>query len=557
MSSKKLAPLVKAQLPTFAKESYPQFVDFITTYFEWLDETDNFAEFINSYQENIDIDQAEDDFVEQFLIEFAGDIPSYDIQIPKKELVKLIREFYISKGTEDSFKFIFRILYNKDVNITYPRKLMLATSDNIYDGDFVMNITKSTNKEYFVNDDSVIYIFDTISNYKTIVDELLERVDILGNVYFQAFLSSFDSGLYDQQNMELKLEIDNVIYSTNVIETINEIEIVDNGKGYSIGDGIYIDNDPTTGNAGTNAKITSINKGRINNINIVDGGSGFVENDFITISNSNLTSGYGFTAIVRKVDGNGSILSTEIVSQGYNYENDQYGEIYNPENGENTISPILQLTGDNLGSIKRIQILNGGLIYDESSIVLNIDSAGSGAILDPKFKNIFFTPKYLVNQKGFTSHNNVLTDSYYYQKFSYLVSSYEPPNKWKYAIKKNLHPAGLIQFNKWLYESNTLDGDIIGFVNSSTILNRILSVISEAIQHFLIGSEQVISLSVNTESETRMVGHNLRDLDSEKLLQNFNYNIGDFGDESINSVLNGKQVELNKVNESYITQSLT
>jgi len=561
MTINKLAPLIRSQLPSYAHDKYPTFVSFITTYFEWLDEENNYSYFLNEFKSNIDIDQSNDNFVEQFLQEFVEGIPTFDLKIPKNELVKLIREFYISKGTEESFKFIFRVLYNKDVDISYPRDYVLSSSDNTYGGDFIMNVSRDINKEYFITDDSIIYIYDKLSGLRAFVDQLQEKIDVLGNHYFQAYLSSFDNGLYNQEDMELKLQIDDIIYNTTVIRTINGIDVIDPGIAFTVGDDVYIDTDLINGNSDFFTKITAVTKGRIETVDIDDIGDNYVVGDFIDVVNKHLTTGFGFSATVAKIGGSGGVLSIDISNGGFEYEDEQSGYITSNFSGIEPLIPAsFTLKGDGLGSIKRFEIQNSGIIYDEGSVVLKT-TGGRDEDLIPIFSNIFETPKSTANQKGFTSYNNVLTDSWYYQYFSYLVSSYEQPNQWKHIIKKILHPAGLAQFNRWLYESESAPDDIIGFNKNvvDSILTKIFELILEQSNNpFLIGVEsKVQDTHYIFNSGYIMVGHNLRDLDSEKCLQNFNWSASLWYDESIESILSGKSIELNTINESYITQTIT
>jgi hypothetical protein len=40
----------------------------------------------------------------------------------------MLKDFYLSRGSISSFKFLFRALFNEDVSIEYPRDQMLVTS---------------------------------------------------------------------------------------------------------------------------------------------------------------------------------------------------------------------------------------------------------------------------------------------------------------------------------------------------------------------------------------------------------------------------------------------
>ena len=45
------------------------------------------------------------------------------------KLLKLINEFYRAKGTPNSLKFLFRALYNEEIDIYYPKEDILKASD--------------------------------------------------------------------------------------------------------------------------------------------------------------------------------------------------------------------------------------------------------------------------------------------------------------------------------------------------------------------------------------------------------------------------------------------
>ena len=47
-------------------------------------------------------------------------VRNYTVEDFKRFLVKQPREFYQSKGTEDSFRYLFRTVYNKEIDMYYP-----------------------------------------------------------------------------------------------------------------------------------------------------------------------------------------------------------------------------------------------------------------------------------------------------------------------------------------------------------------------------------------------------------------------------------------------------
>ena len=71
--------------------------------------------------------QFESVFRDQYLKNFP-DVLSADVDL----LVKNIRSFYLNKGTEQSYRFLFGALFDSTVNFKYPKKNILRTSDGLW-----------------------------------------------------------------------------------------------------------------------------------------------------------------------------------------------------------------------------------------------------------------------------------------------------------------------------------------------------------------------------------------------------------------------------------------
>jgi hypothetical protein len=125
---KKLSSQIESQFPGFIREEGPQFVSFLKAYFEYLEQSGNAVSAIRSIQDNQDIDRTVDSFVEYFRREFMKDIPK-DALADQRLLTKHIRQFYRSRGTPESYRFLFRALYNKEIEFYYPGDDILRASD--------------------------------------------------------------------------------------------------------------------------------------------------------------------------------------------------------------------------------------------------------------------------------------------------------------------------------------------------------------------------------------------------------------------------------------------
>jgi hypothetical protein len=87
-----------------------------------------------------DIDYTLDRFIDYFRDEFMYLIPG-NILADKRNIVKHIKDFYQAKGTENSFRFLFRILFNEELEFYYPKVDLFRTSDARW---FTQNIMKIT-----------------------------------------------------------------------------------------------------------------------------------------------------------------------------------------------------------------------------------------------------------------------------------------------------------------------------------------------------------------------------------------------------------------------------
>ena len=108
--------VVNKQVPEFVRDDNQKFIDFLKAYYEWLE---NF--YPQQHLEDIrDIDNTVNMFVEYFSREVLQSIPR-EVISDKRFLAKHIKDLYSSKGTEDSYKFLFRILYNEDAEVYFPK----------------------------------------------------------------------------------------------------------------------------------------------------------------------------------------------------------------------------------------------------------------------------------------------------------------------------------------------------------------------------------------------------------------------------------------------------
>lgn len=191
--TKKISAIVERQLPGFVRQDHPTFIAFLEAYYEWLAQDGNAEERLKTLEKNQDIDTTLDEFVEYFNKEFLVRIPQ-EILADRKELSKHIKEYYRARGTEKSYKLLFRILFDSDVEFYYPHVDILRASDGKWQQDIIIKVQSILGKGDPGNFESRTIIGRT-SKASAIVDKIvkyyagpyeiyelyLNRSSILGN----------------------------------------------------------------------------------------------------------------------------------------------------------------------------------------------------------------------------------------------------------------------------------------------------------------------------------------------------------------------------------------
>ena len=133
-------------IPDFINSEHPQFRLFLEAYYEWLEQQntgvstsssdlfkvlENPGGLINNAQVNRDIDDTLDGFLNYFQNEVLP-ITVEAASATQRFTIKKIRDVYLSKGTPKSFKLLFRLLYDREIEIYEPAKNVLEASEGKY-----------------------------------------------------------------------------------------------------------------------------------------------------------------------------------------------------------------------------------------------------------------------------------------------------------------------------------------------------------------------------------------------------------------------------------------
>ena len=126
-----ISPFIESQFPSFYEKEGPLFIAFLTAYYEWMESEGNIINQARSLLEYRDIDTTMVQFIKYFKDKYMLSIPE-NIAADKVLLLKHILELYRSKGSEKSYKLLFRILFNEDIDIYIPNQYIFKLSDNTW-----------------------------------------------------------------------------------------------------------------------------------------------------------------------------------------------------------------------------------------------------------------------------------------------------------------------------------------------------------------------------------------------------------------------------------------
>ena len=428
--TEKLSTLVASQLPEFIQSDFTTFKTFLEAYYEFLEQDQNAQELLQNSRSYSDIDRTIDSFIEYFLKQYSNDIPR-DVLYNKKALVKNIQDLYVNRGNEKSYKLLFRILFNKDVEVFYPSTQVLKASDGkwIQRNSFFMRTLVGDGTAVVNNN---VIVESSTSKYPVLIKSRKLAFSVAG-------ASSIIHEYFFDNSKNIPIDVGNIIeyegFKGVVVGTPVSATITSPGTGFKVGDIL-----PLTSGQGTSSKlkVTKVNNtGGILNVQFINFGIGYT-GDFYNFFSASLgavaPTTFSFTggaaSIGDRLSGfveRGTITTPSYSSETYfaeDYQGDLLSEFYTSTSSTGSSS------GQPIGGVSA----SLGLASDAAVYV----SIGS------KVKY----PGYYESNDGFLSDDIYIQDQDYFQSFSYVLKIDERLDLYKKAVLDILHPAGMKLFGE-------------------------------------------------------------------------------------------------------------
>jgi hypothetical protein len=433
---------VEGQLPDFVKQDHATFVAFLEAYYEYMELLGKPYEIISNLDNYFNVDKTVDDYLKYFKNQFGKDVPeAVFANANKPQVLKKLRDFYRSKGSEKSFQFLFRLLYKEEIEFYYPGSDMLRVSDGKYSSDKILRCVDTSGTDVVAG-----FLGKTITGATSTANGVVELV-------LNEYVGPFSvSTIYLSKVVGTFQALENVSDGTNSIKIdgmVTGYTITKPGNGYSIDDNITI-----TGGGGSAVGaqflVDALTTGSITIHTILTAGTGYVVGDKLTINNTDKLEIDGRTCsiLVKTVDGSGGITAIEFEHRGYGYTG------IPTVSGGSGSSANITLGGDSIGGIASLKLTKNGFRYREVPF-LDFSNIGDGTAKGTAIIGGYEDKHAIrwIGDDGFISAANYIQDSLYYQVFSYEIKSGHSIADWKSYVTRLVHPSGLALFGRSMITS--------------------------------------------------------------------------------------------------------
>ena len=420
-----LSSLVASQLPEFVREDNQTFVAFLEAYYEYLQNQDG-----NDLKTLGDIDSTLESFIKHFRDEVAVNFPQPVIN--ERFLLQHMKDHYLAKGSEASFKFLFRVLFNKDVTLEFPSRQMLRASDGRWNQDVSLFARVNAG-----DPDAIIgRIVDVVTPNRIIrlqidkrqyVEVEIDRIVQIADGIYEFFI---DRKFFGDISPGDRIRYADTFDAT-ILSTTSKVTVQQKGKNFKLGDLYEIKN----GNgAGSILKVSGVDDiGGIASLEFVKYGINYT-NDFtatlLPLGGTSATSAGSTALTIGGATPNWTIGLNETTNGFF-----EQGIINTSD--YNTTS---YWDGTYVGDVVR------EFFVDNKYTILDPDEP---AIIKITLGSLAKYPGYYTSNLGFLDDAIYIQDSRFYQAFSYVIKIDEKLETYRSAMKTLVHPAGMAMFGEY------------------------------------------------------------------------------------------------------------
>ena len=382
-SNNKTSHLVNSQVPFFVRNDHRTFVTFLEKYYEYLEQSSDSlegkaVERSKNIVDYFDIDKTLDDLSEHLYNTYLREYFPDDAEIDKDMVLKNVKEFYRSKGSENSVRFLMRAIFNKEVEFYYPKQDILKASDGKWYIQKTLQLTDtvvdgvSNTSLAGLNTFVARSITGNTSNATATVESAYRFFDAgiqIDELTLSAIKGNFENGETIHAHI-IENGVTKLVTSSVLGGLVTSIDIQDGGTLYEVGDPITF-----TSNSGSGAIafVSKVTAGNIASITVLSGGAGYQVSDPILFTGG---GGSGANANVSNVNTDETyhpntyniVISLVSAESNTAIGNTSYGNLSNigatSDPANDVISnSLVTFAYANTGPARTIQVLSAGSGY--------------------------------------------------------------------------------------------------------------------------------------------------------------------------------------------------
>ena len=460
-----ISSIVSSQFPSFVREDYEAFVAFVKAYYEFLQQDYN-----TDLKTIRDIDTTLDEYIKHFKSEYAHNIPF--VIANEKFVLSNIKDLNLAKGSEAAYRLLFRLLFDKEIEIGYPGKQMLRASDGRWEQKFTIFVgVIAGNPDDIVN--KRVKILSKLGDVETFVYSYKDlQITIDGK---QVYELSIDRRYFGTIEPGDRVLLDSGTFTARILPTISKFKITQGGENFKVGE-IY--------RIGTTGTILKVSKTDINGAILV-----------AQIINYSMDEKYEGTFSYR-------LLSK--FDEAKNLEGSSFSITVPSANLKNIGITDLTTGFSEFGSMNKfdynVDAVAEAFPHDyagellrtfSSSNIVSVTDEEIAAYIEFQLGAVSKYPGYYTSNDGFLDDAMFIQDSRFYQIYSYILRVDERLDAYKAAVKTMIHPAGVAMFSEYAI-TNEFD--------LSTELESMLRVLALLFQDSVIMTESTYKLVTTTFS---------------------------------------------------------
>ena len=461
-----LSSIVSSQFPSFVREDYEAFVAFVKAYYEFLQQ-----DYSTDLKTIRDIDTTLDEYIKHFKSEYASNIPF--TLANERFLLSNIKDLNLAKGSEASYRLLFRLLFDKEIQIGYPGQQMLRASDGRWEQKFTIFVgVIAGNPDDIIN--KTVKILAEMGDIKTLVYSYKDlQITIDGEEVYEL---SIDRRYFGNIEPGDRVLLESGTFAARILPTISKFKITQGGENFKVGE-IY--------RIGTTGTILKVSKTDINGAILVAQIINYsmdekYEGAFSYQLTSKTDEAKNLGAADFSIIVPGSIEDKDIVVGDLTTGYSEFGSLNEYDYNIDAAPAGEAFPHSYAGLLLRT--------FSSSNVISVID-AGLVAFIEFQLGAVSKYPGHYASNDGFLDDAMFIQDSRFYQIYSYLLRVDERLDTYKAAVKTMIHPAGMAMFSEYAI-TNEFD--------LSTELESMLQILASVLRDSVVVTESRYQLVETT-----------------------------------------------------------